>query len=61
MRRGFPRHLPAGLDPGLAESYGTEIFTKRFRGMERTIEEGLEFCRVLVEAKSTPLMGQGML
>jgi|LSQX01.2.fsa_nt_gb 2-enoate reductase len=46
----FPVIYRLDLTQALRESYGTEIFTKRFRGMERTIEEGLEFCRVLVEA-----------
>ncbi len=46
----FPIIYRVDLTQGLRESYGEEIFNKKFRGMERTIEEGLEFCRVLAEA-----------
>lgn len=46
----FPVIYRLDLTQALRESYGTEIFIKQFRGMERTIEEGLEFCRVLAEA-----------
>ncbi|HEY8391991.1 MAG TPA: FAD-dependent oxidoreductase [Capillibacterium sp.] len=46
----FPIIYRVDLTQGLRESYGEEIFKRRFRGAERTIEEGLEFCRVLAEA-----------
>src|SRR5690554_2496194 len=46
----FPVVYRIDLTQALRETYGTEIFSRRFRGMERTIEEGLEFCRVLAEA-----------
>ncbi|HEY8344749.1 MAG TPA: FAD-dependent oxidoreductase [Bacillota bacterium] len=46
----FPIIYRVDLTQALRESYGEEVFAKRFRGMERTIEEGLEFCRVLAEA-----------
>ncbi len=38
------------LTQALEESYGEDVFKKNFKGMERTVEEGLEFCKVLVEA-----------
>ncbi len=52
MRCGedFPVMYRLDLTQGLKESYGEEIFRKRFRGKERTIEEGLEFCKALYEA-----------
>lgn len=46
----FPIIYRIDLTQALKESYGEEIFRKKFRGMERTIEEGIEFCKVLVEA-----------
>lgn len=46
----FPIIYRVDLTQGLQESYGDEIFKKRFRGLERTIEEGLEFCKALAEA-----------
>lgn len=46
----FPIIYRVDLTQGLRESYGDDVFKKRFKGMERTIEEGLEFCKVLAEA-----------
>ncbi|HBK69620.1 MAG TPA: NADH:flavin oxidoreductase [Firmicutes bacterium] len=46
----FPIIYRVDLTQGLRESYGEEVFAQRFRGMERTIEEGLEFCQALAEA-----------
>lgn len=46
----FPVVYRIDLTQGLRDSYGDEIFQKRFRGMERTIEEGLAFCKALSEA-----------
>ncbi|MEL4305411.1 FAD-dependent oxidoreductase [Methanococcoides sp. LMO-2] len=46
----FPIIYRIDLTQALEESYGKEIFRKRFRGKERSIEEGLEFCKVLYEA-----------
>lgn len=46
----FPIIYRVDLTQGLRESYGDEIFKRRFRGVERTIEEGLEFCKALAEA-----------
>ncbi len=45
----FPIIYRIDLTQALRESYGEEIFKKKFKGMERTIEEGLEFCKVLAE------------
>ncbi|UGV41560.1 FAD-dependent oxidoreductase [Methanococcoides orientis] len=46
----FPIIYRIDLTQALEESYGQEIFKKQFRGKERKIEEGLEFCKVLYEA-----------
>ncbi|RCX10515.1 2-enoate reductase [Anaerobacterium chartisolvens] len=46
----FPIIYRLDLTQALEESYGAEVFKKRFRGMERTAEEGLFMCRVLAEA-----------
>ena len=46
----FPILYRLDLTQGLEESYGQDIFNKRFKGMERTIENGLEFCKALAEA-----------
>ena len=46
----FPVMYRVDLTQGLRESYGDGIFKKKFRGLERTVEEGLEFCRVLAGA-----------
>jgi 2-enoate reductase len=46
----FPVIYRMDLTQALQESYGDVIFKKRFRGMERRLEEGLEFCRALAEA-----------
>lgn len=46
----FPIIYRVDLTQGLEQSYGSEVFKKRFKGMERTIEEGLELCKVLAEA-----------
>ncbi len=46
----FPIIYRIDLTQGLQETYGDEIFNKSFRGMERTIEEGLELCKALAEA-----------
>lgn len=45
----FPIIYRIDLTQALEESYGKEVFDKKFRGMERTIEEGMKFCKVLVE------------
>lgn len=46
----FPIIYRIDLTQGLQESYGDEVFKKNFKGMERTIEEGLEFCKALANA-----------
>lgn len=46
----FPVIYRLDLTQALRESYGEKIFKEKFRGKERTVEEGLELCRVLVEA-----------
>lgn len=46
----FPIIYRVDLTQALKESYGEEVFKKNFKGMERTIEEGLEFCKALAEA-----------
>ena len=46
----FPVIYRLDLTQALYESYGDQIFKKMFKGQERTIEEGLTFCQVLVEA-----------
>lgn len=46
----FPIIYRVDLTQALRESYGDEVFNKKFKGMERTIEEGLEFCKALAEA-----------
>lgn len=48
--KDFPVIYRVDLTQGLQESYGDEIFQKNFRGMERVIEEGLQFCKALAEA-----------
>lgn len=46
----FPIIYRVDLTQALQASYGDEVFKKNFKGMERTIEEGLEFCKVLAQA-----------
>ncbi|MGE5397361.1 MAG: FAD-dependent oxidoreductase [Chitinophagales bacterium] len=46
----FPIIYRLDLTQALQESYGDKVFSQRFKGKERVIEEGLEFCRVLAEA-----------
>lgn len=46
----FPIIYRVDLTQALEQSYGEKIFKERFKGMERVIEEGLEFCKVLAEA-----------
>ncbi len=46
----FPIIYRLDLTQALQQSYGDEIFKKRFHGKERTVEEGLEFCKALYEA-----------
>jgi len=46
----FPIIYRIDLTQGLKESYGEKVFKERFKGMERSMEEGLEFCKVLAEA-----------
>jgi 2-enoate reductase len=46
----FPILYRIDLTQALQQTYGDTIFKKKFRNMERTIEEGLEFCRLLAEA-----------
>ncbi|MDD3272410.1 MAG: NADH:flavin oxidoreductase, partial [Syntrophomonadaceae bacterium] len=46
----FPIIYRLDLTQALYESYGDQIFKKMFKGQERTIEKGLEFCQVLAEA-----------
>lgn len=48
--KNFPIIYRVDLTQALRESYGDEIFKKRFRGIERAIEEGLELCKALAEA-----------
>lgn len=46
----FPILYRLDLTQALQESYGDTIFQKRFKGMERTVEAGLEMCKALAEA-----------
>ena len=46
----FPIIYRIDLTQGLRESYGDEIFKKRFKNMERTIEDGLTLCKELAKA-----------
>ncbi|SFM31264.1 FAD-dependent oxidoreductase [Methanolobus profundi] len=46
----FPVIYRIDLTQALQESYGNEVFRKRFHGKERDIEEGLQFCKALHEA-----------
>lgn len=46
----FPIIYRLDLTQALQASYGDKIFKTRFRGMERTVEEGLEFCCELARA-----------
>ncbi|MDD3852184.1 MAG: FAD-dependent oxidoreductase [Syntrophomonadaceae bacterium] len=46
----FPIIYRIDLTQGLRESYGEKIFKQRFRGIERSVQEGLEFCRELASA-----------
>jgi 2-enoate reductase len=46
----FPIIYRIDLTQALQESYGNEVFRKRFHGKERNIEEGLQFCKSLYEA-----------
>lgn len=46
----FPILYRIDLTQALQETYGDAIFRKLFHGKERTIEQGLEFCKVLYEA-----------
>ncbi|WP_406657650.1 FAD-dependent oxidoreductase [Methanolobus sp. ZRKC2] len=46
----FPVIYRLDLTQALQESYGDEIFRKHFHGKERTIDEGLRFCKALYEA-----------
>ncbi len=48
--KDFPIIYRIDLTQALEESYGKEVFRKNFKGMERTMEEGLEFCRTLAQA-----------
>lgn len=46
----YPIIYRIDLTQGLRESYGDEVFKRNFKGMERVIEEGLQFCKALAEA-----------
>lgn len=46
----FPIMYRLDLTQALQESYGDTVFKKRFGGKERSIEDGLEFCKLLYEA-----------
>jgi len=46
----FPILYRLDLTQALQESYADDVFKKRFGGKERSIEDGLEFCRSLYEA-----------
>ena len=46
----FPIIYRIDLTQGLRESYGDEIFKKRFKNMERSIEDGLKLCKELAQA-----------
>lgn len=46
----FPLLYRLDLTQAIQQTYGDRIFNDIFRGKERTIEEGLEFCKVLHEA-----------
>lgn len=46
----FPIIYRLDLTQALQASYGDKIFKTHFRGRERSVEEGLEFCRELARA-----------
>jgi 2-enoate reductase len=46
----FPVIYRIDLTQALRETYGEDIFKNKFRGKERTIQEGLDFCKALYEA-----------
>lgn len=46
----FPIIYRVDLTQALLQSYGSDVFCKNFKGIERTVEEGLEFCKTLAEA-----------
>jgi 2-enoate reductase len=48
--KDFPIIYRMDLTQALEQSYGAETFKKRFKGRERTVEEGLEFCKALAQA-----------
>lgn len=48
--KDFPIIYRLDLTQALQASYGDRIFKRHFRGMERTLEEGLEFCCELARA-----------
>ncbi|MDR3644584.1 MAG: NADH:flavin oxidoreductase, partial [Clostridia bacterium] len=48
--KDFPVIYRLDLTQALRESYGDMVFKKQFKGMERSVDEGLEFCRRLYEA-----------
>jgi len=48
--KDFPVIYRLDLTQGLEFTYGDKIFKDKFNGKERTIEEGLEFCKALYEA-----------
>jgi 2-enoate reductase len=46
----FPVIYRVDLTQALLESYGNDVFKKQFRGTQRNIEAGLEFCKQLAAA-----------
>lgn len=48
--RDFPIVYRLGLTQALEQAYGADVFGKRFRGAERTVDEGLALCRALAGA-----------
>ena len=46
----FPIIYRIDLTQGLRDSYGDEVFKKRFKNMERSIEDGLKLCKELAYA-----------
>ena len=48
--KNFPIIYRLDLTQGLKDTYGEKFFNKKFNGKERTIEEGLEFCKHLYNA-----------
>ena len=48
--KDFPIIYRIDLTQALLYSYGEKVFKDRFKGIERTVEEGLQMCKALYEA-----------